>query len=155
MQSLCSQQQVKIAVLTMEHGSTNKTFLPRSIRIVTSSALMLSADGRVLTGSANGTHWGAGEESAAKDAEVDAIKGLKTPVGFHDGLTEATKLLQPTEDAGRGPHLQRACALYSNGCNSPHQHPLHAKSVSSSDAWFPAADAASSSCHLQRLHAAQ
>ena len=64
-------------------------------------------------------------------------------------------LLQPTEDAGRGPHLQRACALYSNGCNSPHQHPLHAKSVSSSDAWFPAADAASSSCHLQRLHAAQ
>ena len=71
----------------MEHGSTTKTFLPRSIRIVASSALMLSADRRVSPGSATGTHWGAGEEPAAKQVETDAIQGLETRVGFHDGLT--------------------------------------------------------------------
>ena len=88
--SAASQQQFMGAVLTMEHGSTTKTFLPRSIRKVASSALMLSADGRGLPWPANGTHWGAGEEPAAKDVEDDATlsQGMKTRVGCDDGLTE-------------------------------------------------------------------
>ena len=81
MHSLHPQQHVKDAAFTMEHGSTTKTFLPRSIRIVASSALMLSADRRGLPGPANGTHWGAGKESAAKHVEINAIQGLQTTVG--------------------------------------------------------------------------
>ena len=103
MQTHRPQHRVEDAVLTMEHGSTSRTLLPRSIRIVASSALRLSADRRGLPGPASGTHSGAGEEPAAKQVELDAIQGLKTRAGYHAGLTEAKGLLQPTEDAVRPP----------------------------------------------------